>query len=403
MKLLKDVGLTAIVISVFLVFAEFSLRFAGVKYDGGFYRHDRDLGYTLEPAVQGWNVKEHAAYVRINSKGLRDREHSIQRPQDVIRIALVGDSYAEARHVNQDAAFWSVMERELNGLLASQAQRVEVLNFGVGGYSLPQEYVLIKERIWQYDPQIVLLAGSLHSFVTEGSRKLRHEEITGSIPFFEFRNGNLTLDEIATRDRNAFVPDSRFHPALANLKNASRLISLAYDGAVTIWRLVLHRPTADQAAAKYANSEMRGPASADDRDAYKISEELIRRCQTEATRHHAEFWLFTLDMPPQTDPDPNSRAEFKRKMGIDDLFLADNTFANFADREGILHGALAPGMLAFAERNHVVLHGFTHPPQNTGHWNETGHRIAGQLIAKELFDCSSVIPGNRRSCLHRTN
>jgi hypothetical protein len=73
---------------------------------------------------------------------LRDREHSTQHPQHVIRIALVGDSYAEARHVNQDAAFWSVMERELNGLLSNQAQRVEVLNFGVGGYSLPQERVI---------------------------------------------------------------------------------------------------------------------------------------------------------------------------------------------------------------------------------------------------------------------
>jgi hypothetical protein len=34
------------------------------------------------------------------------------------------------------------MERELNGLLSNQAQRVEVLNFGVGGYSLPQERVI---------------------------------------------------------------------------------------------------------------------------------------------------------------------------------------------------------------------------------------------------------------------
>ena len=402
MKLLKDVCLTAIAISVFFAVAEFSLRFAGAKYDGGFYRHDRDLGYALQPGAEGWNVKEHEAYVRINSKGLRDREHTTERPQNVIRIALVGDSYAEARHIDQDAAFWSVMERELNGLLANQAQRVEVLNFGVGGYSLPQEYVVIKECIWQYDPQIVVLAGTLHSFVTEGNRKLRHEEISGPTPFFQFRNEHLGLDEIATRERNAFLPDSRFRPALARLKNASRVISLAYEGTGTAGRLLLHHSSADQ-AAKYANLELLGPVSEDARDAYKVTEELIRRCHAEAAHHHAEFWLFTLDMPPQTDPEPERRAQFQRHVGLDDLFLADRIFANFAQREGILHGTLAPEMLAFAERNHVVLHGFSNTPRNSGHWNETGHRIAGQLIAKQLFDCSAVIPGNHRSCLHPAN
>src|SRR5438132_5599445 len=75
--------------------AEIALRVAGYSYPE-FYQPDLSRGYALRPNMEGWYRKEGEAYVRINSDGLRDSEHSRAKPPNTIRIAVLGDSYPEA-------------------------------------------------------------------------------------------------------------------------------------------------------------------------------------------------------------------------------------------------------------------------------------------------------------------
>ena len=118
-----------------LLLAEVALRAAGYSFPE-FYATDERRGFALRPGAAGWYRKEGAAYVRVNSDGLRDREHAREKPPDTFRVAVVGDSYAEALQVEQEAAFWAVMERRLQACAAQFAggRRVEVINFGVSGY-----------------------------------------------------------------------------------------------------------------------------------------------------------------------------------------------------------------------------------------------------------------------------
>jgi len=397
-KLLKDVFVTIVLVAIFICLVENGLRLAGVNYDASFYRLEREFGYVLRPGAEGWNVKEHENYVRISSQGLRDREHTLQRPANVIRIAVVGDSFAEAREVDQDATYWSVMERELNRSLPVGSPRIEVINFGVDGYGLAQEYMVIKRRIWQYDPQIIILSGTLHSFVLRGSRKFGTNSAEGPVPFYVRRNGELELDDISVNEQAAFVSPSHRSDVIADLTNESRILSLvnALRRKLSTEANELERRIDGPASAvagvsrNYENGVLRGPVDPDYSEAWAVAEELIRHSQAEASRHHAEFWLFLLDMAPQVDPDAGKRMAMMRDLGIDDLFLADKSLADFATQEDIMHATLAQKMLAFAEENHVVLHGFKNR-RNKGHWNEMGHRVAGRLIAQELFDCSAVI------------
>src|SRR5437588_12888009 len=111
-----------------LALVEIGLRLIGFSYPE-FYGADARRGYSLRPNMEGWYRKEGEAYVRINSDGLRDREHSKTKPPGVFRIAVVGDSYAEAFQVDEEKAFWSVMERRLQGCTALAGRRVEVINF----------------------------------------------------------------------------------------------------------------------------------------------------------------------------------------------------------------------------------------------------------------------------------
>ena len=94
----------------------------------------------LRPGAAGWwNSKRGAPYVEINSDGLRDVEHSRAKNPQRLRIAVMGDSYAEAKQVSVDETFWSVAARELERCEALPAPGVEAINFGVSGYSTAQE------------------------------------------------------------------------------------------------------------------------------------------------------------------------------------------------------------------------------------------------------------------------
>lgn len=406
--MLRDAALAAAAAILLLGLFEGSLRFFGVRYDASVYRLDRDLGYVPRPGAEGWSVKERESYERINSAGLRDREHSIARPVGVTRIAVVGDSFAEAKQVAESAAFWSVMERSLNLSLEKSGRRVEVLNFGVAGYGLSQDYLVIRDKLWRYDPQLVILTGTLHSLILHNSRKFPTGGAEGPVPYFELRDGALTLDRITERQRAAFVAPSAWDDRMADWTNASRVLSLANAARRKIsaqTAILRHawRRSADATVTDRPVDEtyvLKGRATPDLDAAWALAEALLVRCSQTVAEHHAEFWFFLLDMAPQIDPDPAQRALTARSLGVDNLLLGDKIFAEISARNGILHDMLAPEMMGFAERNKVILHGFPHHPRNTGHWNEAGHALAGRLMARRLLDCSPALnPGGRGSAL----
>lgn len=103
------------------------------------YEPDEYCGTRLRPGFRGYWTKEGFGEFEINSAGFRDREHSLENPQGVIRVAVLGDSYIEALQVPVEAMFASVLERELAERGAGTNQRFEVLSFGVSGFGTAQE------------------------------------------------------------------------------------------------------------------------------------------------------------------------------------------------------------------------------------------------------------------------
>ena len=88
-------GLVAAGAVAVLAGLELSLRAAGYS-SPVWYRPDPELGWTLRPGISGWFSREGKSFVQVNSAGQRDREHSLEKPAGVYRIAVLGDAYAEA-------------------------------------------------------------------------------------------------------------------------------------------------------------------------------------------------------------------------------------------------------------------------------------------------------------------
>ena len=189
--------LTGLVVALLL--AEVGLRVSGFSHFNP-YIVDREVGYALRPKAEGWWRKEGLTYVRINSQGLRDREHAFAKPPDTIRIAVLGDSFAEAFQVPMEKTFWSLMEQQLQGCVPA-GTKVEVINFGVSGFSTARELILLRQTVWQYNPDVVLLLVTLHNDIRDNSRALDPYANPGP-PYFVYREGSLTLDDSLLQARN---------------------------------------------------------------------------------------------------------------------------------------------------------------------------------------------------------
>src|SRR6266849_2560923 len=91
---------------------EILLRLAGLTYPV-FYRPDPYCGSALLEGAEGRYRGETQNYVQISREGLRDREHQKAKPRGTFRIAVLGDSYAEAFQVPIERTFWWILQEDL--------------------------------------------------------------------------------------------------------------------------------------------------------------------------------------------------------------------------------------------------------------------------------------------------
>lgn len=390
--------------------AEIALRVAGYSYPE-FYRPDQTRGYALRPNTEGWYRKEGESYVRINSDGLRDEEHSVTKPQDALRIAVIGDSYPEAFPVRMEEAFWSVMAEKLQECRHPGAPKIEVLNFGVSGYGTAQELLTLREQVWKYSPDVVMLAVTTNNDITDNVRALKG---TDEIPYFVYKDNRLTLDDSFKTSRPFRWRQSAVSGFGRWLRDHSRVVQAAMQGhhgfkvLLSSWRArraqkaqaphaltlyINHFSDTGQKSDLFARSAELGtdnlvylePADSVWNDAWNVTEGLIREMRNEVQAHGAKFIVVTLSNGIQVLPSGEGRAGFKKKFGINNLFYPDDRIKLLGAREGIPVITLARELQEYAERNTVYLHGFGANIGN-GHWNVAGHRVAGELIAKKMCE-----------------
>ena len=104
---------------------------------------------------------------RTNSKGLRDKEYSIDKPNNTFRVAVIGGSFTVPAGVELDLAFHSLLEDRLNE--ENPDLNYEFINFGVSGYRINNKIATLKHKALEYDPDLVL-------FVLDGSQFTEDEE-----------------------------------------------------------------------------------------------------------------------------------------------------------------------------------------------------------------------------------
>jgi len=96
---------------------------------------------------------------RINSWGMRDREYTVKKPQNAYRIAVLGDSLTYGTCLEYGERYTDILEEVW---IDQSGRNVEVLNFGVPGYSTQQEIETYRTKAAKFDPDLVIVGYCLN-------------------------------------------------------------------------------------------------------------------------------------------------------------------------------------------------------------------------------------------------
>lgn len=346
------------------------------------YRFDPYTGARLTADQRVWQKREGRALVTTNSRGFRDREHPYEKPAGTFRIAVLGDSYAEAVQVELDETFWSVMQEELQTCRPDHVRQIEVLNFGISGYGTAQELQMLRHYVWQYDPDLVLLAFLSANDVRNNSRQL---EPARQRPFFTLQDDRLVLDDSFRDDpERVRFEDSTWLQFKDWLIRRFELCALIYR-----WR---HREETRQTRDRQELAErglsdriyLSTPPDETWRDAWEVTERLIEQMHREASEKDVPFLVMSVTSAIVVNPERGPREALRKKLGVDDLLHPDRWIERIGRENGFPVVVLSESMQQRAEKTGTYYHGFSNTRMGSGHWNARGHRFAGERVSETI-------------------
>lgn len=127
------------------------------------YGPDIETGYAQRPNISGTWITENRARIETNRLGLRDKPLEITKPAGQQRVALVGDSFAEALQVNLEETYQAIVEKILN----SATRDIELINLGLAGATPAVQLVRARTRGLPFQPDVFLFMTNFADFNVE--------------------------------------------------------------------------------------------------------------------------------------------------------------------------------------------------------------------------------------------
>ncbi|HEY6118712.1 MAG TPA: SGNH/GDSL hydrolase family protein [Pyrinomonadaceae bacterium] len=392
--------LLLVFLSTFITLAiiEIGLRLTGHKYTGSTYIADPVLGWGLRPGASAWETEEGVAWSKINSHGYRDRERTVDKPAGVYRVAVLGDSFTEARQVDMDKTFTALAEQELNRRHCLGTAQVEVLNFGVPGYGTGQELLQLRERVWQFNPDMIVLQFYGGNYMYNNYRALNSTPELA--PYFLLKNGKLELD-------NSFHQGRIYNPLYIKLKGMSADITNKSVVLQLVYKWMRARAQQREEARQNALPQTKStdpnapppdyqrflsflpPTIPSMIEAWQVTEALLTEFGSEVRSHHIPMLLLIVPTVHQIKPDPNVQAAYRAQYHIESLEYADDRIEKDARSNGIPVVRPTKQLLEEARRTGTFVAGFPNSGPDGGHLNERGHTVVARELVQAICDTAA--------------
>lgn len=122
----------------------------------GFYdsHPDPDVGRVLQPGLEGF--EREGLRLASNSLGMREEEYALPRPEGLVRVVLLGDSFVMGSGINREDR----LGRHLGDFLRARAGAadvpVEVLHLGLGSWNVRAECAWLRRQLDLLQPALVV-------------------------------------------------------------------------------------------------------------------------------------------------------------------------------------------------------------------------------------------------------
>lgn len=425
---------------VALIIIEIVLRVADYNYPLR-STYDPYTGYGTGADMRGWANTESVELVRSDRFGLRtfgDSKRALahaltmKKPEGVMRVAFLGDSFTQSMHVAYMESFPYQVEQNLNAC-PNIGRRVEVLNFAISGFSNVQELMAFRHRARNFEPDIVVLVFDPSNDFRNNYKKLERYPFA---PYAEFRDGKLRLD-LSFQSDPAFVKKMMWSNVRNEIANRSYLLQFIsarigrmvllrwHRQRVEAWQQMKQRtretasrqpnrkiigatsekpvqtppdPDIPQEngkeldkyfAADYLptgiaqNTEHFAPKNAFVEMLWKLAESVVLQLKTDVEKSGAQFWMTSVVLGMAIDPDADARRDYMTSHGLPSLDYAVERLRNLADRHGFSFVSLLAPLREYAEQTGRDLQYFK-ARDVRGHWNRYAHSVIGKTIANAI-------------------
>lgn len=333
---------------------------------------DPVLAARFVPHSAYWDNKEndHPITGTINRFGWRDTEWALSKPDDVYRIAVLGDSYVEAFQVELDSTFLKRAERDLND---TAHKTVELMNFGRSGFTQTEELIVLQQDVVPFSPDMVIVCFLPGNDIADVRKQTapHHDR-----PFYEVSStGALVLDTRFTNTwsykiRSLINPFQRRSFFISLI--AERYTALTLDRAQQTFDQALQRRSRPDRLSGYLSLCTQTPDTAFSKS-YAFSKHLIGQMAGYCKDRGIRFLLLCLN--DQTYK-PEAEAQYAHIDSTFDAYFFEDDLQRYADS---LHvdflGLQRVFRQAYMEKGEAL---------HWGHWNYLGHRVVAGALSEKL-------------------
>ena len=399
-QVLPKAGLVLMGIILALMAAEGLLRLLpnsiGTPVGGSFYpQYSPLLGWERIPNAEGKLVlPEFTVSQSFNSRGIRGPEYSYSKGENEYRILVLGDSIAEGYGVEFNELFSEVLKGRLNS--TGSEYYYEVITMGMSGYSTDQELLYYQYEGKKYCPDLTILMFHEND-VWLNTQSVVPGDFPYNKPLFILKDGELELTNIPVPKFDSTMIHESF---IQKVKGWFSGNSYLYN---FVARKVTENPFLLSLAVKIGLVEdiydENGFAlvpdylrvwekvySADIGYAWKVTEALVITLRDEAVSIGSKLLVF--NVPRKESFYLKDWEDTKKKYGISEKDWN-------VDQAGVELGALCnrneidyinPTEIFQVKADSLALEGKRLYYTYDGHWNATGHQVAGEILAQYILE-----------------
>jgi hypothetical protein len=420
--ILSRIVLSAIGIILALVVIEVGLRLIPLTYLDDIierssqrlqlYRLDPRIGWTLNPKAESviTTRSERTIPISVNSLGLRDTEHTYEKPPGVFRGLMLGDSFTEALDVYLEESYPYRVEKCLNQHLT---QQIEIINGGVSGYNTADEYLFYKHEGVKYNPDLVLLLLYIGNDFAGLNRDIDNDRLVAGFGGYRFFLKDGQLKHVWLSWENP--EDGTTSPVVLFLRNHSRLYRILahpeskiydwYKNQVARWWPQPRSDSEDDDDEETLSLDWYYYIHYDDfannpttpaklRKVWAVFQAIISQLNSEVTGRGGQLAIIIIPADYQVSQTPRNRLLGRYSVFNDESLMEywrlnepNVTIIREMERQGIPVLDLMPYFQSHYEAGGAALYfdGFADE-----HLNQHGQKLAGDIICDWLIQNQSV-------------